>query len=185
MQLPSSMSGFARSFRHLVRATLIATALIIPSGVSQASVLYNFVTDTTSPGTFSGIPVYIEITNQAYADRLIDSWSDVLNVFGRVPIVPYNPSPGSINVVIGPDDALSGHFVVSSQSDTLIMDSYSGGWKGAYSTDAPFAPCNISNTCKFEGEWEITAVPEPTSLALFGAACVAATLVSRRRRRSA
>jgi hypothetical protein len=185
MQLPSSTSVFVRSFRDLVRAALIAAALIIPSGISQASVLYNFVTDTTSPGTFSGIPVYIEITDQAYADKLIDSWSDVLNVFGRVPIVPYNPSPGSINVVIGLDNALSGHFAVSSQSDTLIMDNYVDGWKGVYSTDAPFAPCNTSNTCKFDGEWQVTAVPEPASLALFGAACVAATVMTRRRRRLA
>ena len=183
MQLLPFAAGVFHRFRQFVRLVAIAAALIIPSGISQASVLYNFATDTTSPGTFSGIPVYIEITDQAYADRLVDSWSDVLNVFGRVPIVPYNPSPGSINLVIGPGDALSGHFAVSSQSDTLIMDNFFGDWKGVYSTDAPIAPCNTSNTCKFEGDWQIAAIPEPASLALFGAGCVAATLMSRRRRR--
>jgi hypothetical protein len=175
-------SSATNLFRNLSKFACVAIlAALIPSGIAQAGVTYNFVTDSADPDPFSGIPIYMEITDQAYADKVIDSWADVTKFYARTGYVtPSGPSP--INIVIGPDDALSGSFLLGGMNDTVEMAESAGDWKGIYSTDAPFAPCNISKTCTFEGEWEIVAVPEPASIAIFGAGCLAAAFLGRRRR---
>lgn len=199
MQTLSPVSGILHDLRHFLRAAAIAITLIIPSGLAQASVVYNFVPGSmsTPPGapytTFSVVGS-LELTDAAVAGGSF-GLADITDFSFRVnngfdfsftanpgdPISPY------ANGLVSPAGLLtSGSMGQLTQNDFLTLSGDAAGvWTGQFITDGSAQGCNITRfPCEFAGTWEAVSVPEPASLALLGAGCLAALALGRRRRRT-
>ncbi len=89
----------------------------------------------------------------------------------------------SFGLTFGPSGSLSGSIRYTDEFDGIGFTLTGGSVTGFYNTDLGNYPCNITGACSFAGQ--VRAVPEPASIALFGAGVMGLALYRLRRRPTA
>lgn len=178
------------------RIGICALALAAAAPAAHANILYQFIpismsTPPGAPYTNDSVVGSFELTDAAFAAGSF-TLADVINFSFRVDnatnmtLTPHFDDPilPEAHASIAADGSLfSGRIRHLTTSDFLDMTGDAAGlWSGFFITDNGFFDCDLSNfPCNFTGTW-VVAANEPSSVAMFGAACVAAGWMWRRRR---
>ncbi len=185
-------------------------AVLLSSGTTSASVIYNFTTTalTGSVATFLGVPIQLTLTDQAVSNGFLNfeqqavpiSVPPALPAFGPLTngsgIEQFAWGPGGARLPTDnfldhfsalltglPDSPLAGSIRYDGLSDNLRLtyDPSDGRWDGVVFADWNML-CGSPTACTFEGYF--VRVPEPGSLALFATGLLAVPLLLGFRRRT-
>jgi hypothetical protein len=185
-------------------------AVLLSSGTAGASVIYNFTTTalTGSVASFLGVPIQLTLTDQAVSSGFVDFRQDA--VLASSPPNPPTYAPVTIGSGVEqfawgpsgnrlPTDGLLEHFTAllsglpdSPSAGSIRYDGLSDNlrltynpsdhrWNGVVFADWNMM-CGSATACTFEGHF--VRVPEPATLAMFGAGLFAVPLLLGLRRRT-
>jgi hypothetical protein len=197
--MQSTEAGIFDKFAGAARVLALVAGVVVSIGTAQASVLYNFVPSSLStppgaPYTTVSVVGSLELTDAAVASgsfgladitdfsfRVNSGFDFSLTANSGDPIAPF-----ASGLVLPAGLLASGSIGHLTQNDSLSLSGNAAGvWTGQFITDGSAQGCNITQfPCQFTGTWEAVAVPEPASLALLGAGCLAALALGRGRRRA-